>query len=36
MDEPQWTVVLANGKDEHTRELDYQSNERACREAGLI
>jgi hypothetical protein len=36
MDKPQWTVVLANGKDERTGKLEYQSNYRACREAGLI
>ena len=32
MDKPQWTIVLANGKDERTDKLEYQSNERACRE----
>lgn len=36
MDKPQWTVVLANGKDEHTKKLEYSSNHRACLEAGLI
>jgi len=36
MDKPQWTVVLANGKDERTSRLEYSSNYRACHEAGLI
>lgn len=35
MDKPQWIITLANGKNEYTDLLDYQSNKRACMASGL-